>query len=63
LFSVRKGDPMAQAQAFKGLGRGLQSLLGASPTVSPSRSFGTLHVALMQPSAFQPPSRMMYLRL
>lgn len=41
-------------QASKGLGRGLQSLLAPTPTVSPSRGGGTLPVALMQPSAFQP---------
>jgi ParB family transcriptional regulator, chromosome partitioning protein len=38
----------------KGLGRGLGALLGAAPTVSPSRGGGTLPVTLMQPSAFQP---------
>lgn len=38
----------------KGLGRGLQSLLGAQPTVSASRSAGTLPITLMQPGAFQP---------
>jgi ParB family chromosome partitioning protein len=38
----------------KGLGRGLQSLLGASPTVSASRGGGTLPIALMQAGAFQP---------
>jgi ParB family chromosome partitioning protein len=41
-------------QASKGLGRGLQSLLGSSPTVSASRVGGTLPVALMQPGPFQP---------
>lgn len=41
-------------QASKGLGRGLQSLLGASPTVSASRGGGTLPVSMMQPGAFQP---------
>jgi len=38
----------------KGLGRGLQSLLGATPTVSASRGGGTLPVTLMQPGPFQP---------
>jgi ParB family chromosome partitioning protein len=38
----------------KGLGRGLQSLLGAHLTVSPSRGGGTLPISLMQPGAFQP---------
>jgi ParB family transcriptional regulator, chromosome partitioning protein len=38
----------------KGLGRGLQSLLGANPTVSASRGGGTLPISLMQASAFQP---------
>jgi ParB family chromosome partitioning protein len=38
----------------RGLGRGLGALLGAAPTVSPSRGGGTLPVALMQPGAFQP---------
>jgi ParB family chromosome partitioning protein len=38
----------------KGLGRGLQSLLGAHLTVSPSRGAGTLPISLMQPGAFQP---------
>src|SRR5580692_2288599 len=38
----------------KGLGRGLQSLLGAHLTVSPSRGGGTLPISLMQASAFQP---------
>jgi len=38
----------------KGLGRGLQSLLGAQPTVSASRGGGTLPIALMQAGAFQP---------
>jgi ParB family chromosome partitioning protein len=38
----------------KGLGRGLQSLLGAQLTVSPSRGGGTLPISLMQTSAFQP---------
>lgn len=41
-------------QASKGLGRGLQSLLGSSLTVSASRVGGTLPVALMQPGPFQP---------
>jgi ParB family chromosome partitioning protein len=36
------------------LGRGLQSLLGANPTVSPSRGGGTLPISLMQAGAFQP---------
>jgi ParB family chromosome partitioning protein len=38
----------------KGLGRGLRSLLGAEPTVSPSRGGGTLPISLMQAGAFQP---------
>jgi ParB family transcriptional regulator, chromosome partitioning protein len=38
----------------RGLGRGLGALLGAQPTVSPSRGGGTLPIALMQPSDFQP---------
>src|ERR1700681_492198 len=38
----------------KGLGRGLQSLLGANPTVSASRGGGTLPISLMQAGAFQP---------
>jgi ParB family transcriptional regulator, chromosome partitioning protein len=38
----------------KGLGRGLQSLLGANPTVSNSRGGGTLPISLMQAGAFQP---------
>src|ERR1700722_16749941 len=38
----------------KGLGRGLGALLGATPTVSPSRGGGTLPVSLIQPGAFQP---------
>jgi ParB family chromosome partitioning protein len=38
----------------KGLGRGLQSLLGADPTVSLSRGGGTLPISLMQAGAFQP---------
>ena len=38
----------------KGLGRGLQSLLGAQPTVSASRGAGTLPMTLMQPGTFQP---------
>jgi ParB family chromosome partitioning protein len=38
----------------KGLGRGLQSLLGANPTVSPSRGGGTLPISLMQTGPFQP---------
>jgi len=42
------------AAPSKGLGRGLQSLLGANPTVSPSRGGGTLPISLMQASAFQP---------
>ena len=42
------------AQTSKGLGRGLQSLLGAQPTVSVSRGAGTLPISLMQPGAFQP---------
>ena len=42
------------AAPSKGLGRGLQSLLGAQLTVSPSRGGGTLPVSLMQTGAFQP---------
>lgn len=42
------------AALSKGLGRGLQSLLGANPTVSASRGGGTLPISLMQPGAFQP---------
>jgi ParB family chromosome partitioning protein len=42
------------AAPSKGLGRGLQSLLGANPTVSASRGGGTLPISLMQPGAFQP---------
>jgi ParB family chromosome partitioning protein len=38
----------------RGLGRGLNALLGATPTVSPSRGGGTLPLSLMQPGAFQP---------
>ena len=38
----------------RGLGRGLGALLGAQPTVSPSRGGGTLPIALMRPGAFQP---------
>jgi ParB family chromosome partitioning protein len=38
----------------RGLGRGLGALLGAQPTVSASRGGGTLPIALIQPSAFQP---------
>jgi ParB family chromosome partitioning protein len=38
----------------RGLGRGLQSLLGANPTVSASRGGGTLPISLMQAGAFQP---------
>jgi ParB family chromosome partitioning protein len=38
----------------RGLGRGLGALLGAQPTVSPSRGGGTLPIALMRPSGFQP---------
>jgi ParB family chromosome partitioning protein len=37
-----------------GLSRGLGALLGAVPTVSPSRGGGTLPIALMQAGAFQP---------
>jgi ParB family chromosome partitioning protein len=40
--------------ASKGLGRGLQSLLSANPTVSASRGGGTLPISLMQAGAFQP---------
>jgi ParB family chromosome partitioning protein len=42
------------AQTSKSLGRGLQSPLGAQPTVSASRGAGTLPISLMQPGAFQP---------
>ena len=42
------------AAPSKGLGRGLQSLLGANPTVSHSRGGGTLPISLMQTGAFQP---------
>jgi ParB family transcriptional regulator, chromosome partitioning protein len=42
------------AAPSKGLGRGLQSLLGANPTVSPSRGGGTLPISLMQAGPFQP---------
>src|SRR5258708_34742793 len=42
------------AALSKGLGRGLQSLLRANPTVSASRGGGTLPISLMQPGAFQP---------
>jgi ParB family transcriptional regulator, chromosome partitioning protein len=42
------------ASEAKGLGRGLGALLGATPTVSPSRGGGTLPLSLIQPSAFQP---------
>src|ERR1700722_840000 len=38
----------------KDLGGGLGALLGATPTVSPSRGGGTLPVSLIQPGAFQP---------
>lgn len=38
----------------KGLGRGLQSLLGANPTVSASRGGGTLPISLMRAGRFQP---------
>jgi ParB family chromosome partitioning protein len=38
----------------RGLRKGLGALLGATPTVSASRGGGTLPIALMQPSAFQP---------
>jgi ParB family chromosome partitioning protein len=38
----------------KGLGRGLQSLLGAQLTVSASRGGGTLPISLMQAGGFQP---------
>jgi ParB family transcriptional regulator, chromosome partitioning protein len=37
-----------------GLSRGLGALLGAVPTVSPSRGGGTLPLALMQAGTFQP---------
>jgi ParB family chromosome partitioning protein len=42
------------ARESRGLGRGLQSLLGANPTVSASRGGGTLPISLMQAGAFQP---------
>jgi ParB family chromosome partitioning protein len=42
------------AEPYKGLGRGLGSLLGADPTVSLSRGGGTLPMSLMQAGAFQP---------
>jgi hypothetical protein len=42
------------AAPSKGLGRGLQSLLGAKPTVSASRGDGTLPLSLMQAGSFQP---------
>jgi len=42
------------AAPSKGLGRGLQSLLGAKPTVSASRGGGTLPLTLMQAGSFQP---------
>ncbi len=42
------------ASSSKGLGRGLQSLLGAQPTASASRGAGTLPISLMQPGTFQP---------
>jgi len=42
------------ASESKGLGRGLGALLGATPTVSPSRGGGTLPLSLIQPGAFQP---------
>jgi ParB family chromosome partitioning protein len=48
------GSLQIMAAPSKGLGRGLQSLLGANPTVSPSRGGGTLPISLMQASAFQP---------
>jgi len=38
----------------RGLGRGLESLLGANPTVSASRGGGTLPISLMQAGSFQP---------
>ncbi len=38
----------------RGLGRGLDSLLGANPTVSASRGGGTLPTSLMQAGSFQP---------
>jgi ParB family transcriptional regulator, chromosome partitioning protein len=41
-------------QESKGLSRGLGALLGAVPTVSPSRGGGTLPLSLMQAGAFQP---------
>ncbi len=45
---------MTMAAPSKGLGRGLQSLMGAQPTVSASRGGGTLPISLMQAGAFQP---------
>lgn len=42
------------ASSSKGLSRGLQSLLGANPTVSASRGGGTLPISLMQAGPFQP---------
>ena len=39
---------------IRGLGRGLGALLGATPTVSPSKGSGTLPVSMMRPGAFQP---------
>jgi ParB family transcriptional regulator, chromosome partitioning protein len=48
------GSLYVMAAPSKGLGRGLQSLLGANPTVSPSRGGGTLPISLMQAGPFQP---------
>lgn len=42
------------AHESRGLGRGLGALLGTELKVTPSRGGGTLPVALMQPSPFQP---------
>jgi ParB family chromosome partitioning protein len=38
----------------RGLGRGLDALLGAAPTVNLSRGGGTLPLSLMRPGVFQP---------
>jgi ParB family chromosome partitioning protein len=51
---LRCGSLEIMAAPSKGLGRGLQSLLGANPTVSASRGGGTLPISLMQAGAFQP---------
>ncbi len=50
----RSGSLSSVVTPSKGLGRGLQSLLGANPTVSASRGGGTLPVALMQAGSSQP---------